>query len=153
MSPGREANLLRLAGLVCGLLLALPAVAQEQRIGQIKVATGAAAIERDGARRPASAGDPVFARDVLRTGADGTLGLTFIDNTTFATGPNSVVALEEFSFDSANFKGAMTANVRQGTLVVTSGDIARASPGAMQVRTPGALIGVRGTSFAIQVAP
>jgi len=145
--------MLRLTGLAFGLLLALPAAAQDVRIGQVKTVTGTAAIERDGARRPARPGDALFQKDVLQTGSDGALGMTFIDNTTFATGPNSVVALEEFLFDSANFKGAMTANVRQGTLVVTSGDIARISPEAMKVRTPAALIGVRGTTFAIQVAP
>jgi hypothetical protein len=34
---------------------------------------------------------------------------------------------------------------------MVSGDIARSSPGAMQVKTPTAMLGVRGTRFAIEV--
>jgi hypothetical protein len=34
---------------------------------------------------------------------------------------------------------------------VVSGDIARSSPGAMKVRTPTAILGVRGTRFAVKV--
>jgi hypothetical protein len=36
-------------------------------------------------------------------------------------------------------------------LSVVSGDIARSSPGAMKIQTPTAILGVRGTTFAVQV--
>jgi hypothetical protein len=43
--------------------------------------------------------------------------------------------------------------MRRGTLAAVSGDIARSSPGAMKVKTPTAVLGVRGTTFAVQVYP
>ena len=108
---------------------------------------------RDGGRVAARPGDAVQEKDVLETGADGAIGVTFIDNSVFSSGPNSQVSLEEFSFDSSNFKGAMTSEVRRGTLTVVSGDIARSTPGSMKVKTPTAIMGVRGTTFAVQVKP
>ena len=132
--------------------LAGPASAQGQRIGQIKTATGQAFIVRGDARLPAKAGDPVYESDMIETGAPGsTIGLTFIDNTVFSTGPETQVALSQFRFDSSNFKGEMLADVKKGSLSVVSGDITRATPGAMKIKTPTAILGVSGTTFAVKV--
>lgn len=121
-------------------------------IGQVKTASGQTFIVRDAVSTPAKIGDDVQEKDTIETGADGAIGITFIDNTVFSTGPNSQVALEEFNFDSSNFRGAMTADMNRGTLSVVSGDIARSTPGAMKIKTPTAILGVRGTIFAIQVS-
>ena len=125
--------------------------AEPQRIAQVKTVTGTAAVERGGGRVPLKVGDPLYQSDVVVTGSDGTVGLTFIDNTVFSTGPDSELALTEFHFDSSNFRGDMLADMRKGTLTVVSGDIARSSPGAMKIETPTAILGVRGTTFAIKV--
>ena len=95
----------------------------------------------------------LFVKDGIETGPDGAIGITFVDNTIFSAGPNSELALDAFQFDSNNFRGSMLADMRQGTLAVVSGDITRSSPGAMKVKTPTAVLGVRGTTFAIQVYP
>ena len=132
-----------------------PQIAQtaitQKPIAQIKKVTGQAAIVRSGERRPAIVGDMLFVKDVIETGTDGGIGITFIDNTVFSAGPSSQIALDEFEFDSNDFRGAMLADMRQGTLAVVSGDIARSTPGAMKVKTPTAILGVRGTTFAVQV--
>jgi hypothetical protein len=120
-------------------------------IAQIETLSGQVTILRAGARLPAKIGDPLFERDVVETGADGGIGFTFIDNTVFSAGPSSQIALDEFRFDSNNFQGAMLADMRRGTLEVVSGDITRSTPGAMKIKTPTAVIGVRGTTFAVQV--
>jgi hypothetical protein len=130
--------------------IAQTAIAQ-QPIAQIKKVTGQAVIVRSGERRPAIVGDMLFVKDVIETGADGGIGITFIDNTVFSAGPSSQIALDDFQFDSNDFRGAMLADMRQGTLAVVSGDIARSTPGAMKVKTPTAILGVRGTTFAVQV--
>jgi hypothetical protein len=120
-------------------------------IAQVKKITGQIAILRSSERLPARVGDPLFEKDVVETGADGGIGITFVDNTVFSTGPNSQLALDEFRFDSNNFRGSMLADMRHGTLAVVSGDITRSSPGAMKIKTPTAVLGVRGTTFAVQV--
>lgn len=120
-------------------------------IAQVKKVTGEAVIVRSGERRPAGLGDLLLVKDVIETGPDGAIGITFVDNTVFSAGPNSQLALDEFQFDSSNFRGSMLADMRRGTLAAVSGDITRSSPGAMKVKTPTAVLGVRGTTFAIQV--
>jgi hypothetical protein len=120
-------------------------------VAQVKTATGQVAVLRAGQRLPANVGDKLFEKDVIETGPDGAIGITFVDNTVFSTGPNSQLALDEFQFDSSNFRGSMLADMRQGTLSVVSGDITRSSPGAMKIKTPTAVLGVRGTTFAVQV--
>src|SRR5262249_21783237 len=102
-------------------------------------------------RRPAKVGDMLLVKDVIETGPDGGIGITFLDNTVFSAGPSSQIALVEFQFDSNDFRGAMLADMRQGTLAIVSGDIARITPGAMKVKTRTAVLGVRGTTFAVQV--
>jgi hypothetical protein len=130
--------------------IAQMAIAQKP-IAQIKKVTGQAAIVRSGERQPAIVGDMLFVKDLIETGADGGIGITFIDNTVFSAGPSSQIEIDEFLFDSNDFRGAMLAKMRQGTLAVVSGDIARSTPGAMKITTPTAQLGVRGTTFAVQV--
>jgi hypothetical protein len=125
--------------------------AEAPPIAQVKKVTGQVAVLRSGERLPAKIGDLLFEKDVVETGQDGGIGITFVDNTVFSTGPNSQLALDEFRFDSNNFRGSMLADMRQGTLAVVSGDIPRSSPGAMKIRTPTAVLAVRGTTFAVQV--
>jgi hypothetical protein len=147
----RHAAGVMLAITIVLLLVTASARAGGPQIAQVKTVSGDAVIVRNGARLAAKAGDPVFEKDTIETGADGAIGLTFTDNTVMSTGPNSEIALEEYRFDSSNFRGAMLADMRQGTVAMVSGDIARSTPGAMKVRTPTAIMGVRGTRFVIQV--
>ena len=128
-----------------------PRAAETPPIAQVKKVTGQVVILRSGERLPAKVGDPLFEKDIIETGPDGGIGITFVDNTVFSAGPSSQLALDEFRFDSNNFRGSMLADMRQGTLAVVSGDITRSSPGAMKIKTPTAGLGVRGTTFAIQV--
>jgi len=144
----RRALLLVVAGF---LLHASMAVAQEGPIGQIKTASGTATVVRGDEEQAATVGDRVYQNDVLVTGADGAIGVTFKDNSVFSAGPGSRIALEQFRFDSSRMQGDFLAAVEKGTLSVESGDIARGSPDAMKIRTPGAVLAVRGTAFLVRV--
>jgi hypothetical protein len=141
----------RLAIVLCtiatiAIATAAPAASQNQ-IAQVKTVSGQVTIERGSGQTSPKAGDPLFEKDTIVTGADGSIGITFIDNTVMSAGPSSEISLEQFKFDSSNFNGSMLTELRKGTLSVVSGDIARSSPGAMKVRTPAATLGVRGTRF------
>ena len=123
------------------------AAASQNQIAQVKTVSGQVTVKRDSGQTSPKPGDLLFERDTIVTGADGAIGITFIDNTVMSAGPNSEISLEQFKFDSSNFNGSMLTELRKGTLSVVSGDIARSSPGAMKVRTPAATLGVRGTRF------
>lgn len=135
-------------GVVAAAAVCLPAWAE---IGQIKVLRGSVTVERQGQALPARVGLPLEAADVLRTGADGSVGVTMRDNTLLSAGPNSVLALERFEFDATTSAGRFDSRLQRGTLAVVSGRIAKQSPQAMSVRTPSAVLGVRGTEFVVAV--
>ncbi|MFZ0680281.1 FecR family protein [Candidatus Binatus sp.] len=125
--------------------------ADNTQVAQIKTVTGQAEIVRNSARTVARVGDPLYEKDTIETGPDGSIGITFIDNTVMSSGPDSEIVLEDYKFNSSNFKGSMLADMNRGTVSMISGDIARSSPGAMKVKTPTAILGVRGTRFVIEV--
>ena len=68
------------------LASAAPAMAE---IGRVKLASGAAFIERGSAQLAAKPGFQLAEGDRLRTGKDGRITVTFADNTRFSAGPNS----------------------------------------------------------------
>ena len=129
-------------------LCAIPAVAQEA--GHVKVAKGAVQIERGGQKLPATLGAVVQAGDVVATGTDGSVGITFLDNSLLSAGPNSVLAIDRFAFDSTTHQGSFESSLQKGTLAVVSGKLAKQSPDAMKVKTPAAVLGVRGTEFLVR---
>ena len=130
---------------------AAAARADNSKVAQIKDVSGQAEIVRNGARSAAKIGDPLYEKDTIETGADGSIGITFIDNTVMSSGPNSQIVLEDYQFNSSNFKGSMLTDMNRGTVSMVSGDIARSTPGAMKVKTPTAILGVRGTRFVVEV--
>ena len=134
--------------LCAGVTLAAPAAAD---IGQIKVSKGQVTIERNGQPMPGQVGLPLEAADTVKTGADGSVGITMRDNSLLSAGPNSILALARFEFDATTSQGRFDAQLQRGTLAVISGRIAKQSPRAMTVRTPAAVLGVRGTEFVVAV--
>jgi hypothetical protein len=124
-------------------------VAASADVGQIKAAKGQVAVDRKGQSIPGQVGLVLLSSDVIRTGPDGTVGVTMRDNTLLSAGPNSILALENFEFDATTSAGRFDARLQRGTLAVVSGRIAKHSPQAMTVRTPSAVLGVRGTEFAV----
>ena len=133
---------------VAATLLVGPAFAQDA--GEVKVSKGTVHIDRAGQRVPVTAGTRVRQADVVVTGADGAAGITFADASRMSVGPNSRLVIEKFAFDSTTHKGAFETSLDRGTLAAVSGGIAKETPGAMKVRTPAAVLGVRGTEFVVR---
>jgi hypothetical protein len=140
-----------LNALAASALLLLSPLVSANEVGQIKVAKGNVSIERDGGRLPAAVGTKVRQADTLVTGADGSVGVTFVDNSLMSAGPNSVLAIDKFKFDSTTHVGEFDSTLKKGTLAVVSGKIVKQTPAAMKIRTPASIMGVRGTEFIVHV--
>ena len=136
---------------LAAFLFALVAPAWAADVGEVKVARGTAHIERDGERLLVKVGMTVREADKVLTGADGTVGVTFADNSLLSVGPNSALAIDRFAFDSTTNAGQFDSTLSKGTLAVVSGKIVKQSPEAMRVHTPSAIMGVRGTEFVVHV--
>ena len=138
---------------VCGCFaLALASTVYGDDVGQMKVSKGAVHIERGGQKLPRQVGMRVQQSDVIVTGVDGSAGIAFMDDSLLSVGPNSVLAIDRFEFDSTTHRGAFDSSLKKGTLAAVSGKLAKQSPEAMKVRTPAALLGVRGTEFVVRTS-
>ena len=133
-----------------GLALWAQSVAAAE-IGQIKNVAGQVFLVRNGVQQTAKAGDLLEQADLLMTGANGSVGITLIDNSRLSAGPNSRVELKQFRFDPTTNEGGSVTEVQRGTLAIVSGQIAKRDPDAMKIKTPTTVLGVRGTTFAVKV--
>ena len=120
-------------------------------VGEIKVVRGVAHIERGAERIAARMGMPVQQSDKVVTGVDGTVGITFADNSLLSIGPDSRFAIDRYVFDSTTHAGQFDSTLSKGTVAVISGKIVKQSPEAMKIRTPSSIMGVRGTEFVVKV--
>ena len=134
------------------LMTSAMAVCAAEQAGIVKVASGTVTIERSGEKKhPAAVGARVEAGDRIVTGRDSAVGITLRDNTLLSAGADSVLVVDKFLFNSTTHAGEIDASVKRGTVSVISGKIARQSPESVRFRTPNAILGVRGTSFVIDV--
>ena len=151
-SPSRFPSLtsiLRRNFIATALLLSFAAVGSAAEIGQVKVARGQVTIERQGKSTPATVGLRLETSDFVRTGADGSVGITMDDDSLLSAGPNSELSLDHYALNSTTNQGRFDSSLNKGTMAVISGRIAKQSPDAMTVRTPNAILGVRGTEFVV----
>ena len=136
---------------VCAALAATAGPAHAAEIGQIKNTAGQVFLLRNNNQQPAKPGDLVEQSDIITTGANGSVGITLIDNSRLSAGPNTRIELKQFRFNPTTQEGESLTQLHRGTLAIVSGQIAKRSPDAMKVQTPTTILGVRGTKFAVKV--
>ena len=132
------------------LIFASCAIAEEF-VGLVKSVEGQAFVSRDGETKDVIAGMEIKMGDVLKTGADGSVGLIFSDDTIITMGPRTELAVEDYLFEPIEGKLAFIARILKGTVSYLSGQIAKLSPESVKLVTPAATIGVRGTHVLIKV--
>jgi len=136
------------------LAVATPVLAQQPfPAGHVKIASGSAFIVRQNITVAARPGEPVFATDALRTGADGTIGVTLKDDTRLSLGPSSEVRLERYVYAPGEGGFEMVLKFVRGASAYVSGRMAKLAPDSIRLETPSAIVGVRGTTVAIRVEP
>ena len=147
---------LRLSGSVLAIVVAAatPVMAQQPSpAGHIKITTGSAFIVRQNVAVPARPGDLVFATDSLRTGADGTVGVTLRDDTRLSLGPSSELRLERYVYAPGESAFGMVVSFVRGAAAYVSGRMAKLAPDSIRLETPAAIVGVRGTTVAVRIEP
>jgi hypothetical protein len=141
--------------MVFAILLVLSAQisarAEEARIGTVKTLKGSAHIVSGSDTIAAAVGTALHQNDVLETGEDGAVGVTFIDNTTLSLGPRSRITLSKVIFNPDKGDFAFVAKLAKGTFMFVSGGVAKLAPQAVDISTPTATIGIRGTRFLVKV--
>ncbi len=120
-------------------------------IGYVMKAEGEAFVTLDGITQPAVIGLPLQVGSSLRTGTEGSMGVTLADNTVMSFGPNTEVSLDAFLYKPDQGDLKLSTRISRGTLNFISGVIAKLKPEAVEINTPTGTIGVRGTHFLVKV--
>ena len=129
---------------LCGLL---PAMAAEGA-AILVVSRGAVSAETDGVERVLKQGDSVFEEDQVATGDKSFAVLQFIDGAKVTVRPNSILVIKEYVYNGGDDDVA-TLSLVEGGLRIITGALAKAEPESYKIETPVALMGVRGTEFAV----
>ena len=119
-------------------------------IGDIILQTGNAVIEQDGEDVKAEDDLDIFQNNTVKTGK-GKVAIGFIDDTRVDVTEHSKLIIDEFVYDPNTKKGSLSLKAALGTIRYASGQIAKTSPTEVQIKTPTATIGVRGTDFTMTV--
>jgi hypothetical protein len=129
-------------------------------IGKVVSAKGAVTIEHVNAvvvqaslgNQPGQTkvGDPVYLGDVVVTGADGKVGITFADGTAFDLSSNARMAMTEYVYDPNSKANSTLLSLTKGTFTFVAGKIAKS--GDMKIDTPVATMGIRGTTPHVEIS-
>jgi hypothetical protein len=117
-------------------------------IGGVALIKGRASVTRGAAASTLKVSDAIFRGDVLQTAADGTLGVTFNDATTFSLLPNSQITVDNFVYQERGKHNVAAFGVIKGTVSFVASAVAKT--GDMRIDTPSAAIGIRGTAGIIE---
>ena len=120
-------------------------------IGDVILHEGNANIERtDGEDVDAEKDLDIFQYDTVKTGK-GKVAIGFIDDTRVDITQHSKLIIDEFVYDPNTKTGSLSLKAALGTVRYASGQIAKTSPTNVQIKTPTATIGVRGTDFSMTI--
>lgn len=102
-------------------------------------------------KAPLAIGDDIFMRDQIGVGARSLAQLLLMDETAFTIGPDSEIVIDEFVYDPVTGSGRLAASALKGTFRFVSGKIGALSPQNIIIKTPSAVIGVRGTMLIVDI--
>jgi len=103
-----------------------PAAAQTaDEVGNVASVQGNATVNRNGASRALKVQDPIYKGDVLRTGTNAALGVTFDDETTFNLSANASITVDEFIYAEGGTGNAALFKATRGTIAFAAQQVAR----------------------------
>ena len=140
--------LLVIAGLQFVSALALAA----DSAGMVLSVVNGAWLERGGQKQAVQSKDTVLVNDVVSTDGNGKVQILFNDNTVVAIGNNSSIAIADFVFDDTAKKASFSAQMTQGVARFVTGKVVERNRDGFSVKTPSATVGIRGTTFAVEVS-
>ncbi|MCI5144679.1 MAG: hypothetical protein D3923_03935 [Candidatus Electrothrix sp. AR3] len=135
--------------LVCSVLTT-PVLA-EDIIGRLKKVTGSGHVIRNYEQVAAEDDVGIMLGDLLVTGSDGALGVIFDDESRITLGPNSNVKITLYIYNPQQGIFSFLLNKIKGTFLYISGAIGKLAPNSIRIRTPTAVVGIRGTFFLVKV--
>lgn len=123
--------------------------APEEPIGNVATVTGTASVVRNNATTPLKVKDDIYLNDIVQTAANSSLGITFIDATTFNLKANAQITIDTYVYEDGGKDNAGIFDVAKGTVAFVAASVAKT--GDMKITTPTATLGIRGTTGLVEV--
>ena len=111
--------------------------------------TGSASVIRNDKTTPLKVKDDIYLNDVVQTGANSALGITFIDATTFNLKASTKITIDNYVYEDGGKSNAAIFDVAKGTAAFVAASVAKT--GDMKITTPTATLGIRGTTGLVEV--
>jgi hypothetical protein len=119
-------------------------------VGQVATLQGIATVTRGNAAPSGlNVSDAIYKKDVLQTGANSSLGVTFDDETTFSLTANARIVVNEFIYEEGGKGNTAVFNIARGTVAFIASQVAKT--GDMKISTPITTLGIRGTTGVVDV--
>jgi hypothetical protein len=128
---------------------AADAQAPEEPVGNVATVTGNASVIRNDKTTPLKVKDDIYLDDVVQTGANSSLGITFVDATTFNLKANTKITIDNYVYEEGGKSNAAIFDVAKGTAAFVAASVAKT--GDMKITTPTATLGIRGTTGLVEV--
>jgi Ca2+-binding RTX toxin-like protein len=123
-------------------------------IGNIIALKGQVWAESESGVRPLETGSPVYQGDKIVTGPDSNAEIRFLDDTCLSQGADSALSLDQYVYNPADEAASnLGFGLLQGAFRHVSGKIATTNPENVQLESPLAVIGIRGTVTVHSVNP
>jgi hypothetical protein len=120
------------------------------QVGQVATLQGIAMVSRSNAVPSAlKVSDAIYKKDVLQTGANSSLGVTFDDETTLSLTANARIVVNEFVYEEGGNGNTALFNIARGTVAFVASQVAKT--GDMKISTPTTTLGIRGTTGVVDV--
>ena len=132
------------------ILLFISGVSFADSIGDIVESTGIGAIVRNNEQLTTDVGFNVSLYDTAQT-ANGRMLIEFLDKAELALTEHTKVYIDEVIYDPDPSKSKMSMRFALGTARFASGKLAMVNKANIDIRTPTATIGIRGTDFTTSV--
>ena len=113
--------------------------------GEVVALKGQATVSQNGQTTRLYKGASVIVGDTLKTGKGARLKLRMIDGAEISLGENTEFIVNEYQLQDSVGRAAL--ELTKGFFRAITGKITKLRDGSFQVRTPVALVGVRGTDF------
>jgi hypothetical protein len=124
---------------------------EDQNIGFIKSVTGTVALIRAGLERKVEAGQHLLATDTIVTGPLSSAGVIFEDGTVLTLGAGTSVEMREYLFHPKDEQYGFELYMKKGEVIYSSGKLGKLAPEKVNIKTPRATVGVRGTRFLLSI--
>jgi hypothetical protein len=135
--------------LVASLMVSTLTIAADNA-GMVVASRGEVIAMSNGGSRELKQGDFVFVDDEIMTSNRSFAVLQFVDGAKVTVRPDTVMIVETYLYNG-NEDDAATLSLVSGGLRVITGAMAKSNPENYKVRTPVALMGVRGTEFSVML--